>query len=106
MATSGVCNSWKAEVMSAGHCFNTTISTAATTHTNFILDGIGSTAGLAVGMAISDGVVSIPAGTVIASVDSATQVTMSKAATGSTTNTTTFTADAFKILLIKAAPAL
>jgi hypothetical protein len=104
MATSGVCNSWKSEVMSGGHCFNTTVVTSATTHTNFILDGIGSTAGLAVGMSISDGAVSIPAGTVIASITSATALVMSKAATGSTTNSTTFTADAFSILLIKATP--
>lgn len=104
MATSGVCDSWKVEVMSGGHCFNTTVSTSASTHTNFTLDGISSTAGIAVGMAISDGAVSIPASTVVASVDSASQVTMSKAATGSTTNTTSFTGDVFKILLIKSTP--
>lgn len=104
MATSGVCDSWKVEVMSGGHCFNTTIVTSAVTHTNFILDGIGSTAGLAVGMGVSDGAVNIPANTVIASVDSASQVTLSKATTGSATASTTFTADVFKILLIKTAP--
>lgn len=102
MATSGVCDSWKAEVMSGGHCFNTTVSTNADTHTNFTLDNITSTAGLAVGMAVSGG--DVTGGSVIASVDSATAVTLSKAAGGSTTASRTFTADTFKILLIKASP--
>ncbi len=105
MAVSGVCDSWKSEVMQGGHCFNTTVVTNATTHTTFVLDGIGSTAGLSVGMSISDGVVSIPAGTVIASITSATALVMSKAATGSTTNSTTFAGDVFNILLIGTSPA-
>src|SRR5579864_7453938 len=91
--------------MQGGHCFNTTVVTNATTHTNFILDTIGSTAGLSVGMSISDGVVSIPAGTVIASITSDTALVMSKAATGSTTNLTTFAGDVFNILLINSTPA-
>ena len=102
MATSGVCNSWKAEVMSGGHCFNTTVSTSADTHTNTTLDGIGSTAGIAVGMAVTGG--DVAANTVVASVDSATAVTLSKAASGTSTASRTFTGDAFKILLIKASP--
>lgn len=103
MATSGVCNSWKAEVMSGGHCFNTTVTTNGDTHTNFIIDNITSTAGLAVGMAVTG--TNVAAGSVVASIDSATQVTLSKATTGTTaTVSITYTADVFKILLIKASP--
>lgn len=102
MAISGVCNSWKSETMSGGHCFNTTVSTGGTTHTNFILDGITSTAGLVVGMAVSGG--DVTAGSVIASIESETALTLSKAASGSTTASRTFTGDVFKILLIKSAP--
>ena len=102
MATSGVCDSWKAEVMSGGHCFNTTVVTSADTHTNFTLDGITSTAGISVGMTVSGG--DVTAGSVVASVDSATAVTLSKAAGGSTTASRTFTADTFNILLIKTSP--
>jgi hypothetical protein len=106
MATSGVCNSWKAEVMSGGHCFNTTVSTTGDTNTNFLITNLASTAGIAVGMSISDGAVDIPANTVVASVDSATQITMSKAATGSTVGASlTIAGDVFKILLIKTSPA-
>lgn len=103
MATSGVCNSWKVEVMSGGHCFNTTVVTNGDTHSNTTIDNITSTAGLAVGMAVTG--TGIAANTVIASVDSATTLTLSKAATATAAGVSlTYTADAFKILLIKAAP--
>jgi hypothetical protein len=60
-------------------------------------------AGPAVGMAVTGP--NITAGSVIAPVDSPTQVTMSKPATGgSSASIINFTADVFKILLIKAAP--
>lgn len=45
----------------------------------------------------------VAAGAVVASIDSASQVTLSKAHTGSVT-AATFTADVFKMLLIKASP--
>lgn len=103
MATSGVCDSWKVEVFQGGHCFNTTVSTTANTHANFTVDGITTTAGLSVGMAVSG--TDYPAGTVIASVNSPNALTISKAATGSTTGlSSTFTGDVFKLLLIKAGP--
>lgn len=103
MATSGVCNSWKVEVMQGGHCFNTTAIKTGDTHTNFIIDNITSTAGLSVGMAASG--TNIAASSVIASIDSATQVTLSKATTGTSAGVSvTYTADVFKILLIKSGP--
>lgn len=105
MATSGVCDSWKVEVMQGGHCFNATVVTNGDTHTNTTIDNLASTAGLSVGMAVSDGVADIAANTVIARINSATQVTLSLAATGSHTgHSLTFTGDVFKILLIKASP--
>lgn len=103
MATSGVCNSWKSEVMSAGHCFNTTVAISGTTHTNTTLDGLASTAGISVGMAVSG--TNIAANTFVSAITSATAVVLSIAATGSATNTMTFTGDVFNILLIKASPA-
>lgn len=104
MATSGVCNSWKVEVMQGGHCFNATSVTTGNTNTNTTLNALSTTAGISVGMAVSG--TNIAAGTVVASVDSAVQVTLSKAATGTTVGgAVTFTGDVFKILLIKASPA-
>lgn len=102
MPTTAVCNTFKQELMMGAHNF---LAVVAVTFSNvsgqFTLTGGASTAGLKVGMAIS-GNANIPAGTVIASVDSATQVTMSKASTGTiTTQSITFTGDQFNFLLIK-----
>jgi hypothetical protein len=102
MATTAVCNSAKVEMMQGGHCFNATSTQSGTTHTNTTLDGLTSTANLAVGMAVSG--TGIPAGAVIAAITSATAVTLSLAATNAATNTMTFTGDVFKLLLIKASP--
>jgi hypothetical protein len=103
MATSGVCNSWKVEIMQGGHCFNAPVVTTGNTHSNTTLNALGSTAGLSVGMSVSG--TNIPANTIIVSVDSAVQVTLSNAATGTTVGgAVTFTGDVFKILLIKASP--
>lgn len=63
--------------------------------------GLSSTAGISVGMAVSG--TNWTAGTVVASVDSATGITASKAPSAATT-TITFTGDAFKIALVKASP--
>jgi len=103
MATSGVCDSWKVEVMRGGHCFNTTVVTTGDTHTNTTIDALASTAGLSVGMAVTG--TGVAANSVIASVDSATAVTLSKATVATAAGVSlTFTGDVFKILLIKASP--
>lgn len=105
MATSGVCDSWKVEVMQGGHCFNAPVSINGSTHSNTTIDALSSTAGIAVGMAVDDSGADIPSGTVVASVDSNSALTISKAATGShTSHSVNFTGDVFKILLIKASP--
>ena len=103
MATSGVCDSWKVEVMQGGHCFNTTVVRTGDTHTNTTIDSLSSTAGLSVGMAVTG--TGVTANSVIASVDSATAVTLSKATSATAAGVSlTFTGDVFKILLIKASP--
>lgn len=103
MATTAMCTSFKQELLSSAHCFLATQSGVSATgvNTQFTLTALASTANLAVGMAVTG--TNVAAGAVIASVDSASQVTLSKAHTGAVT-TVTFTADAFKMLLIKVTP--
>lgn len=103
MATTAMCTSFKVELLQGGHCFNATLSGVSATgvSTQFTLTAITSTAGISVGMAVTG--TNVAAGAVVASVDSATQVTLSKAHTGAVSSVT-FTADVFKILLIKTAP--
>src|ERR1700733_12600886 len=105
MAISGVCNSWKSEVMSGGHCFNTPVSITGNLHSTNVVDGLASTAGIAVGMSISDGVVNIPANAVVVSVTSATAIVIYPAATGTNSGSAlTISGDTFKILLIDGSP--
>jgi hypothetical protein len=104
MATTAFCNSAKVELLQGGHCLFATQSgvNGSGTSGQFTLTGLTSTAALAVGMAASG--TNIAAGAVIASIDSATQVTLSKAHTGTVTNGITFTGDVLKMLLVKVAP--
>jgi hypothetical protein len=104
MATTAFCTSAKVELLQSTHCFNATQSgvTGTTSNGVFTITALASTAGLSVGMAVTG--TNIPAGAVIASIDSATQVTMSKAATGAAGSSIAFTADVFKMLLIKVSP--
>lgn len=104
MATTAFCYSAKQELLQGGHCFNGPQSalTGAGVSGQFTLTGLASTAGLTSGMAAA--ATNVAAGAVIATIDSASQVTLSKAHTGTVTNGISFTADAFKMLLIKAAP--
>lgn len=105
MATTAMCYSFKQEILQAGHCFNATLSALAGAGASgaFTITGLASTAGIAVGMAASG--TNVAAGAIVASVDSATQVTVSKAHTGIVTSGTIgFAGDAFKILLIKVSP--
>lgn len=105
MATTGICNSFKAEIMQGAHCLNATLSGLAGAGVNgaFTLTGLATTAGIAVGMAAAG--TGVAAGAIVASVDSATQVTVSKAHTGTvTTGTISFTGDALKLALVKVTP--
>lgn len=60
--------------------------TGSTTNASAIVTGIGSTAGLSVGMLLSG--TGLAAGTAIASIDSATQITLNVAATATNSGTT------------------
>lgn len=105
MATNAVCSSFKQELLMAGHCFLATLSSLAGAGVNaaFTITGLATTAGVAVGMAA--GGTNVAAGAIVASVDSATQVTVSKAHTGTVTSgTISFTGDVFKGALVKASP--
>lgn len=95
----------KQDFLQAKHCLNAIITkTASGVNGAFTLTGMANVTALAVGMAAASA--NVAAGAVIASIDSATQVTLSKAHTGTiTTATITFTGDAIKLALIKVTPA-
>lgn len=102
--TTAMLATFKQDLMSALHCFNGVITkTASGVNGAFTLTGMANVTGLAVGMAVTG--TNVAAGAVVASVDSASQVTLSKAHTGTiTTATITFTGDVFKIALGKVGP--
>lgn len=105
MAISGSCDSYKAEVQQSGHCLNATQSSLAGAGVNgaFTITGLATTAGIAVGMAAAG--TNVAAGAVVASVDSASAVTVSKAHTGTVTSgTISFVGDAIKLALVKVSP--
>lgn len=106
MATTAFCNSCKVELLQGGHSLFATQSSlaGAGAAAAFTVTGLATTAGLSVGMAFT--ATNSTAGAVIASIDSATQVTVSKAHAGIiTSGTIAFTADVLKMLLIKVTPA-
>lgn len=96
--------SFKSDLFSGLHCFNAVVTkTASGVNGAFTLTGMANVTGIAVGMPVSG--TNVAAGAVVASIDSSSQVTLSKAHTGTiTTATITFTGDAFKIALIKHTP--
>lgn len=103
--TTAMTTQFKQDILQAKHCFNATITkTANGTSGQFTLTSLPNVTGLSVGMAVSG--TNVASGAVIASIDSSTQVTLSKAHTGTiTAGTITFTGDVFKIALIKVSPA-
>ncbi len=102
MVASTVTSTWKSEVMQGADAIGVTIvQTISNVSGAFTLTGATSTAGIAVGMAIT-GSANLPAGSVVASIDSLTQVTSSKASTATITTTAmTFTSDVLKLCLLK-----
>lgn len=102
--TTAFCTSAKSDLMSALHCFNAIVTPTATTATSFLLTSVSSLTGIAVGMSVAG--TNVAASSVVASIDSSTQITVSKATTGNGSGITmTITGDAFKIALIKVGPA-
>jgi hypothetical protein len=105
MATTAVCTSFKQELLQATHNFAAPLTglAGAGTSGQFTITGLASTANIEVGMAA--GGTNVAAGAIVASIDSATQVTVSKAHTGTVTSgTISFTADTFKMALVKVSP--
>lgn len=102
--TTAYCASAKAEHYAAAHCFDTTTSgITGTTATNFLLTALTTTAGISVGNPVSG--TGVASGSVVASIDSSSQVTISKATTASATLVAlTFTGDVFNIALIQGTP--
>lgn len=105
MATTAFCNSAKVELLQTGHSLFATATglAGAGVSGQFTLTGLASTAAVCLGMAATG--TGVAAGAIVASIDSSSQVTVSKAHTGTvTTGTIAFTADVLKMLLIKVTP--
>lgn len=100
--TSAFCTSAKSEFFSAAHCFQATVTpTANGSNGAFTLTSLSSNAGIAVGMGASG--TNVASGAVVASIDSSSQITLSKANTGAISGgTITIAGDTFKIALFKA----
>lgn len=103
--TTAYATSAKSEHFGAGHCFQATVTpTGNVSNTAQTITSMSSNGGVAVGMSISG--TGIPANSVVASIDSATQITISLAATASNSGVTlTIGGDIFKMALIKVGPA-
>ena len=99
--TTAMATSFKAEMFSAGHCFNATVTpTGSATSGAFLITSVSSMSGIVVGMAISG--TNIPANTFISAINSSTSFTISQATTGIITGgTLTISGDVFKMALIK-----
>jgi len=107
MATTAICNSFKAELMQGGHCLLASQSSLAGAGASgaFTLTGLATTALVAVGM-IAGGT-GVASGAVVSRILSASSVQLDTANTGTVTSgTISFTGDTFKALLIKASPSL
>lgn len=103
--TTAFCTSAKKELMQSGHNFSATKTPTGgvVTNASFAITSLSAVTDIAVGAPIT--ATGIPAGAVTASIDSASQVTSSKAGTSTPgAQTVTFAGDAFKIALIKVSP--
>lgn len=98
--TTAFCTSAKSDLMSGLWCINATTTFTANSSSSTTYTSVSSLTGLAVGMALSG--TNVASGSVIASIDSSTQITASKASTGSISGgTITATGDVLKIALFK-----
>lgn len=102
MATTCITEQAKLDMFNGGLCLQTTQSGVACTCSSTVnMTGLASTAGLAVGMAVTG--TNAGAGGVISKIVSNTALTLSVASTGALTSAT-FTADVCLIALIKVGP--
>lgn len=99
--TTAMLASFKRDILSGLHSFNQSRTfTASGVSGAFTLTSVSALTGIAVGNSVSG--TNIAAGAIIASVDSATQITLSKAHTGTiTAGTITTVGDVFKMALFK-----
>jgi len=103
--TTTITNAAKLALMSAIHCLFAPVTKTGVSGVNgaYTLTGLTDTSGIAVGMSAAGSAVA--AGAVVASVDSGTQVTVSKPHTGTiTSQAITFTGDVIKAVLLKPSP--
>jgi hypothetical protein len=101
--TTAFCTSAKSDFFSALDCFNAIVSKTSDTHTSVTVDNMGNVTGIAVGMSVTGS--GVAANTVVARILSSTSVELSKATTTTVSATSiTFTADSFKIALVKVTP--
>lgn len=97
-----MCSQFKADILSAGHCFFATQAGVTCTCSSTVnMTGLTTTANLAVGMAVTG--TNSGAGGVVSAIVSNTALTLSVASTGALTSAT-FTGDLFKIALIIVGP--
>jgi len=102
--TTSMTTSFKTELLSAGHCFNATVNPTGTAASNSPTVTNIATAGIVVGMGVSG--TGIAAGAVVATIDTATQISLSKNTTAAISGGgVTCSADVFKMALIKPAMA-
>ncbi len=97
--------SLKNDLWNAAHCLAAIVAKTGVSGVNgaFTLTGLANVSGIYVGMAVTG--TNVAAGAVVASIDSTTQVTVSKAHTGTiTTASITFTGDTINAVLGKVSP--
>lgn len=103
--TTALATSFKSDLMAGAFCLAAPITKTGVSGVNgaFTLTGLANVSGIYVGMAVTG--TNVASGAVVASIDSTTQVTLSKAHTGTITSASiTFTADTFNIVLGIASP--
>jgi hypothetical protein len=102
VATTGVCNSFKVEVLQGGHNLNITQAVTCTnTSAQATITALATTAGLSVGMAVTG--TGVTPGSVILAITSASALTLSANSTSAISNIT-FAGDVFKLALVRAVP--
>ena len=102
--TTAMTTSFKQEILSAGHCFNATVSPTFTiASASTTITTVSSMSGVAVGMAFSCATAGIPANTVVARILSNNSAVLSNTSTAAITGgTATIAGDSFVMALIKA----
>lgn len=102
--TTAFCTSAKSELFYGAHCFGATVTPTGTTASGSpTITALSSNTGIVLGMAVSG--TGIATGSVVASIDSSSQITLSKNATANGTGVSlSITGDVYKLALFKAGP--